>query len=182
MLIDGLYGMVDPSFGDPERQLRLLVSEGVGPIQLRCKSWPRDAVRALASRWRLECTLVINDDAVLAGELALPAHLGQSDGVPAGPYGRSTHGIDQVRAASGAMYIGFGPVCATLTKHAPASVVGTRALAQAVATFAGPVVAIGGISEANIDDVRASGAAGWAVLAGIWRAPDPTNAIRALRK
>lgn len=180
--IDGLYGMVDPTFGNPDEQLRLLVNEAVEPVQLRCKHWPRDAVRALALRWQGECRLVINDDAELAAELGLVVHLGHDDGAPLGAYGRSTHTMDQVRAARGANYIGFGPVFATATKLQGWPVAGVRALMAAAHTFSGPVVAIGGISVQNIDAVRQSGVAGWAVLAGIWRAPDPKTAIRDLKK
>lgn len=180
--IAGLYGMVDPTFGNADDQLRILVNEGIQPIQLRCKSWPREAVRALALRWESECRLVINDDAELASELGLLVHLGHEDGAALGPYGRSTHTIDQVRAARGANYIGFGPVFATSTKVQGWPVAGVRALAEAASTFSGPVVAIGGISVRNIDAVRESGVAGWAVLASIWRATDPKTAIRDLKK
>lgn len=182
LTIRGLYGMVDPTFGNPDEQTRMLVNEGVQPIQLRCKHWPREAVAALALRWRSECTLILNDDADLAAELGLVVHLGHDDGPARGPHGRSTHTIEQVRAARGANYIGFGPVFATSTKVQRWPIAGVRALTDAVHTFSGPVVAIGGISVLNIDAIRESGADGWAVLAGIWRADDPKTAIRDLKK
>jgi thiamine monophosphate synthase len=42
-------------------------------------------------------------------------------------------------------------------------------------------VAIGGIEPGNVDEVRATGVAGWAVIGAIWRAPDPRSVIRSLR-
>lgn len=181
-MIAGLYGVTDPDRGDPEWQVRLLVDEGVRVVQLRCKSWPREAVRALAERCRpLPVTLVINDDAELAAELGLCAHLGDGDGPARGPHGRSTHTLEQVRAEREALYVGFGPVYVTGTKQTGWSPRGIPKLAEAVAASPRPVVAIGGIGPENIDDVRATGVAGWAVIGAIWAAPDPGAVIRRLR-
>lgn len=186
MLISGLYGMVDPNFGDPNAQIALLVDEGVSPIQLRCKGWSREAVRALAQSWRAHSTLVINDDAALAAELGLYVHLGQDDGAPTGPHGRSTHDLQQIRAAQHGstpppLYLGFGPIFSTQTKTEAGPGRGLTKLAQAVQVATVPVVAIGGINQSNLDNIRATGVAGWAVLAGIWRSPNPKTALRQLR-
>ncbi len=181
-MIGGLYGVADAAFGDPAWQVRVLADEGVSPVQLRCKGWPVEAVRHLALGLRGVATgLVLNDHAALAAELGLYAHLGDQDGAALGPHGRSTHTLAQVRAAHGAAYIGFGPVFATGTKDSPWPPRGLPLLAAAVRASPCPVVAIGGITGDNIDEVRATGAAGWAVISGIWLAPDPLAAIRRLR-
>ena len=181
-MIAGLYGMTDPVRGDPEGQVRLLADEGVAVVQLRCKGWPRSAVRALAERCRpLPIVLVVNDDAALAAELGLCAHLGDTDGAAQGPHGRSTHTLEQVRAEREAIYVGFGPVFATETKDTAWSPRGTAMLAEAVVASERPVVAIGGIGLENIAEVRATGVAGWAVVGAIWVAPDPRRIIRRLR-
>lgn len=181
-MIAGLYGMADATWGDPLAQARLLAEEGVSPVQLRCKGWPREAVRQLALACRaLPTVLVINDDAALAAELGMWAHLGDEDGPAAGPHGRSTHTLAQVRDERVAAYIGFGPVFATGTKITGWEPRGVALLAEAVRASARPVVAIGGIDERTIDEVRATGVAGWAVVGAIWRAPDPRAAIRRLR-
>ncbi len=181
-MIAGLYGIVDPTSGDPEAQAHLLAEEGVFPIQLRCKGWTRDEVRRLALRCRgLSASLIINDDAVLAAELGLVAHLGDGDGAALGKHGRSTHTLEQVRAQRGALYIGFGPVFPTATKSLPWAPRGLDLLAAAVRESTRPVVAIGGIGPENIDGVRATGAAGWAVVGAIWRSSDPRAVIRSLR-
>lgn len=181
-MIAGLYGIVDPTSGDPEAQAHLLAEEGVSPIQLRCKGWTRDEMRCLANRCRgFFASLVINDDAVLAAELGLVAHLGDGDGAALGPHGRSTHTLAQVREEREALYIGFGPVFATATKAQPWSPRGLDLLAAAVRASSRPVVAIGGVGPENIEEVRATGAAGWAVVGAIWSAADPRAIIRALR-
>jgi thiamine-phosphate pyrophosphorylase len=181
-VIAGLYGMVAPELGDPFRQAALLAEEGVGVVQLRCKGWTRAAVRALAVRCRdLPTRIVINDDADLAAELGLVAHLGDEDGPARGPHGRSTHTIAQVRAEREALYIGYGPVFGTVSKDSPWPPRGLAGLVEAVHASPRPVVAIGGIEPGNVDEVRATGVAGWAVIGAIWRAPDPRSVIRSLR-
>ncbi len=181
-MIAGLYGMVEPSLGDPEWQARLLAEEGVGVIQLRCKTWPREAVRALAERLRnLPAALVINDDAALAAELGLVAHLGDGDGPAVGPHGRSTHTLASVEAETEALYVGFGPVYSTGSKATPWSPRGAKMLGEAVRCSPRPVVAIGGIGVHSIEEVRATGVAGWAVIGAIWAHADPRSIIRLLR-
>ncbi|MCB9778265.1 MAG: thiamine phosphate synthase [Alphaproteobacteria bacterium] len=181
----GLYGIADASFGDPVALGVALAAAGVGVVQLRCKGWPTDDRRraARALRAQLEghaCLLVVNDDvdaAVAAG--AHGVHLGQDDGDLAaarrrlGPdalIGRSTHDLAQVAAAvaEGADYLGFGPVFGTTTKADAVDVVGTDALRAAVAAAgAVPVVAIGGLTEARLPAVRATGAHGWALISAL---------------
>jgi thiamine-phosphate pyrophosphorylase len=179
----GLYGMVDPAAGDPLDQARLLADEGVGIVQLRCKGWDRARLLALGEACHaLSIAVVINDDVPVARVLGVPVHLGQGDGPdPDIPFGRSTHTLAQARAPGRAAYIGFGPVFGTTSKDTPWSPRGVAMLAEVVATSPVPVVAIGGITAENVVAVQAAGAWGWAVIGGVWRAPDPRAAIRAFR-
>jgi len=182
VLPPGLYGIVDPTLGDPLAQARLLAEEGAAAVQLRCKGWARDRLRALAEACReLPIVVVINDDVDVAVATGLPVHLGQDDGAaPTIPFGRSTHTPEQAQAPGAAAYIGFGPVFGTTSKETPWSPRGVAMLAAAVRASPVPVVAIGGVSEQTLPSVRAAGAHGWAVIGGIWRAPEPRAAIRAL--
>jgi thiamine-phosphate pyrophosphorylase len=175
----GLYGIVDPTFGDPRRQVALLAEEGVGILQLRCKGWPSPALVELA-RWsaRQGPVVVVNDDVSAAAEAGCMVHLGQQDGTTALAFGRSTHDLAQVRAAAPADYVGFGPVFATRTKAGELRARGPRWLGRAVAASCRPVVAIGGITPENLDRVRATGAHGWAAIAAIWTARDPRVVVR----
>ena len=196
--LHGLYGMTEPRLGDPAAQARMLLEEGVCALQLRCKGWSTDARVALAERvagdaralGRADEVLVVLNDDVEATrtlcrtvpQLRWAVHLGQEDGPdPEVPFGRSTHTLAHVAAAGSALYLGFGPVFGTRSKDTPYAPRGTELLAQATARASVPVVAIGGIEPANVDAVRAAGAAAWAVIAGVWASPDPRAAIRALR-
>ncbi len=81
--------------------------------------------------------------------------------------GVSCHSPEEVRAAAGegADYVFFGPVFAPLSKPAQGPPVGLDALARAVAAAAKiPVLALGGITRANIAACVEAGAAG---VAGI---------------
>ena len=181
MIPSGLYGMVDPTFGDPRRQVALLAEEGVGILQLRCKGWPSHELAALA-RWSagLGPIVVVNDDVQAAAAAECMVHLGQGDGATTLPFGRSTHDLGQVRAAGPAAYVGFGPVFATSTKATGLRGRGPGALARAVAAASMPVVAIGGITPENLGRVRATGVHGWAVIGAIWTAGDPRSVVRAM--
>lgn len=182
MIPSGLYGMADAGWGEPYEQWRVLVDEGVGIVQLRCKGWPRDRLLHLARRCRSDALLVVNDDPVVAAEVGALVHLGQSDGhAPGLSFGRSTHSVPEATEAHGAAYLGFGPIFSSGTKTAEHSPRGVAMLAEVVLASPGPVVAIGGITRERLDAVRETGVHGWAVVGAIWSAPDPREAIRAFR-
>lgn len=184
----GLYGMADAGFGDVSAQVERLAAAGVQVVQLRCKGWSDAALAPVARAARARVPiLVVNDRVDVARAAGAWVHLGQDDGPgPADlPWGRSCHRLDEVRALGAAgerlpTYIGFGPVFGTTTKDTGFDARGVEMLAQAVALSPVPVVAIGGITVDNVDAVRATGARMWAVVGGVWRAPDPEAAIRAL--
>lgn len=176
----GLYGIVEPTLGDPLAQARLLADAGASVVQLRCKGWAPERLLALALACRgLGVPVIINDDVPVARAAGLPVHVGQDDGAdPDVPFGRSTHTLDHVGAPGRAAYIGFGPVFGTRSKATPWDPRGVEKLAEAVALSSVPVVAIGGIDLDNLAAVRATGVHAWAVIGAIWRAPDPRVAIR----
>ena len=193
--LSGLYGMADASAGDPVALGAWLIDRGVCVVQLRAKRAPRREVvemaRALVTHAAGTVTRVlVNDDPVAAARAgAHGVHLGQDDGdvgaarALLGPdawIGRSTHDLDQVRAASGVDYLGFGPVFETHTKAGAGDARGTAGLAEAVAATALPVVAIGGITVARLNAVESTGVAAWAVVSGLWGAPDRDAAFSAL--
>lgn len=192
----GLYGMADAGFGDPVQLGRWLLDNGVRVVQLRAKrastaqrvAWARALV---AHADPLGARVLVNDDleaAVQAGAHGL--HLGQEDGAlseararlgPQALLGRSTHDLDQVRAAQSADYLGFGPIFGTTTKAAAGAPRGLEALRRACAISGRPVVAIGGITPADIAGVQAAGAAGWAVVSALWQADDRAAVLRSLQ-
>ena len=80
----------------------------------------------------------------------------------------------------GADYLGFGPIFPTPTKSHPEPVVGIERLREVRARVRLPIVAIGGITAANIRMVADAGADAPAVLSAVLAAPDPTRAIAEL--
>ena len=119
-------------------------------------------------------------------------HLGQGDSSPAqaraalGPnaiIGFSTHTLAQVEAAplSSLSYLAFGPVFASPTKSGHAEVNGLDELDRISKSIKMPLVAIGGISPENAEDVFRSGASSVAVISALRAAPSLPNAVENFR-
>lgn len=196
--IRGFYAVLDR---DDEALAHALVAEAsVLQVRIKPSGGVCDAVDLLrvARMARRVCddagaALIVNDriDVALAAD-ADGVHLGQTD-LPiadarrvAGDLwiGVSTHNLEQVRAAcaAGADYLGYGPVFATTTKERPDPVQGVAALRAAVAAAEGrPVVAIGGITEAEVSDVYAAGAQAICAIRAVTHARDPRDAARKFR-
>jgi thiamine-phosphate pyrophosphorylase len=193
--IRGFYAVLDR---DDEALAEALVSSA-RVLQVRIKPRrgrpdPAEVVR-IARMARRICdavgaALIVNDriDVALAAG-ADGVHLGQAD-LPIGEarrisrdlwIGISTHDLAQVRAACevGADYLGFGPVFATATKANPDPVQGIAGLRAAVTAAAGrPVVAIGGITAANVDDIYGTGAHALCAISAVNDARDPRDMAR----
>ena len=87
---------------------------------------------------------------------------------------------DALRAINdGADYIGLGPFRFTTTKKNLSPVLGCEGLAEVMEAVrrvsAIPVVAIGGITEADIADICATGVSGVALSGVILNSPDPAT-------
>jgi thiamine-phosphate pyrophosphorylase len=138
--------------------------------------------------------LVINDRADIAQAVGAEGlHIGQSDLPVAvarkilGPavfigVSANTVALAQSALASGADYIGTGPVFATGSKPDAGAAVGLGALAKVAGGISAPVVGIGGITAENAASVLRAGAAGVALIADIFGAADITAAASRLRK
>jgi thiamine-phosphate pyrophosphorylase len=179
--------------------VNIALDAGVRLFQLRMKT---QETRMFYEAAAVLCTLVqkgrgtfiVNDRCDVA--LAVRAdgvHLGQDD-LPladaraiVGPdklIGISTHNLNQAiqAEASGADYIGFGPIFPTATKENPDPVVGVAGLREVRAKVRIPIVAIGGVTITNVADVRAAGADCCAVVSAVLSAADPAKAITELMK
>ena len=79
--------------------------------------------------------------------------------------GRSVHSIGSARQAEleGADFVIYGPVWASAS-HPGGAPVGLRALGDLVRSVRIPVVAIGGVTQERIEEILASGAAGYAAI------------------
>ena len=98
------------------------------------------------------------------------------------PMGRSVHDLASAEsaAAQGANYLLFGSVWET-PSHPNQSGVGLEALRAVCAAVSVPVFALGGVSVANAPQCLDAGAAGVALISGVWDAPDVTARVRELR-
>ena len=195
-----LYAILDPeqTRGRPaQRVLAALLEAGVSILQLRVKSLPPVDFLELAKQARAVtrahgCKLIINDRVDIA--LACGAdgvHLGQDDlPLSAGRklmgqkiIGISTHDLDQARAAerAGADYIGFGPMFGTRTKATGYEARGPEMLQQIRRAVTLPIVAIGGITEDNVQEVWQAGADSVAIIGDVLHDNDPgAKALRIL--
>jgi thiamine-phosphate pyrophosphorylase len=96
--------------------------------------------------------------------------------------GRSVHSLAEAQnaARSGADYVTFGHVFPTTT-HPGVPPRGLDELRTIVEALQVPVLAIGGITAENLEDVLATGCAGVAVISAILSDPDPSRASSRLR-
>jgi thiamine-phosphate pyrophosphorylase len=194
-----LYVLLTPSLcnGSVREVAREAVAGGADALQLRAKDLPDAQILAMAAELRELCDetgkiLVVNDRPDIAAIVGADGvHLGQGDLPiaevrrllrPGAMIGRSTHSIDQARAAvnEGADYVSVGPMFPTTTKDRPA--VGPELLKQAAAEIPRPVVAIGGITKDNAASLMAMGASCVAVSSAVCSAPDPSAAAAEIKK
>lgn len=197
----GLYVIVDPEVcaADPLDVARAALRGGCAALQLRAKRYTDEAYvrfgRELASVCRAGgVPFFVNDRVGLVREIgAGGVHVGQSDApleaaraaVGEGVMiGVSTHSLAQAVDAErrGADVIGFGPVFATQTKLDTEPVVGVAGLREVCARVRIPVIAIGGVSEANVAEVAAAGAQLAAVISAVCGASDPERAACVLHR
>ncbi len=191
-----LYAIVDPleTGQDPVTLAAAFLAGGARLIQLRWKGASSRELVAAATAIRAWATaaralFLVNDRPDIARAVGADGvHLGQDDLPLAaarrilgpGPViGISTHSVDEARAAhaSGADYLGIGPVYATASKSdalTPRGLDLVRAVRIAVPV---PLVAIGGITAATAPGVLAAGADAVAMIAGLVRTADPAAAV-----
>lgn len=166
-------------------QVQRLINGGATFVQLREKHLPpidflRDAEAAAKVAGHNRVTLIINDRVDIAMAInARGVHLGQDD-MPVEAarrlvqadtlIGFSTHTQQQLETAVQLPidYIAFGPVFSTSTKRDHDPTVGLEQL-RAVRNIAAdlPLVAIGGITAANVQAVLEAGADSVAVIASV---------------
>ena len=97
-------------------------------------------------------------------------------------FGLSTHNPDQAQRAAEVApdYCGVGPVYATPTKEIPDPALGPDLAGRMIQSAPFTTVAIGGINETNIPDVRRAGAINFCVVRPVCLSPAPFDAIRRL--
>jgi thiamine-phosphate diphosphorylase len=199
LTLPSLYAILDPEQTQgrsPDMVVHQLLEGGVKMIQLRAKAMSSRDFLELARIARelttpFDCKLIVNDrvdialasaaDGVHLGQEDLPLQIGRNllgDKI----IGISTHTVDQAKEAeeNGADYIGFGPMFGTNTKDTGYGARGLEMLAQLREVVALPIVAIGGITEATVEDVWHAGADAAAMISDILKAEEITAKVRAI--
>jgi thiamine-phosphate pyrophosphorylase len=178
-----------------EEAVAQAVEGGANLVQLREKDLPAADLLALAEKLRAvtrgRALFLVNDRldvalACAADGVHLPEH-GLSVAATrrlAGDgfiIGRSVHSVaEAVRAQEeGADYVQVGAIFASRSHpdQAPAGLGLLEAVAAAVTI---PILAVGGITAANVGDVLRAGASGAAVISAILGAPSPREAAHGL--
>jgi len=174
--------------GNPAQAMSAVLEAGVKFFQYRNKRGTRREIYEISLQLvpmarRGGALFIVNDHADIA--LAVDAdgvHLGQDD-LPikhardllgSGKLiGISTHSPDQAKVAEagGADYVGFGPIFRTSTKDA-GPVQGIEKISAIKRIVSLPVIAIGGITLANVGEAVRAGADGVAVISSVLSAPD----------
>lgn len=136
---------------------------------------------------------IVNDDIDIAASInAHGVHIGQEDMpieevkklVPNSIIGVSTHNRDQALKAvkDGADYIGVGPIYATKSKVNVEKSEGLDYLKWVSENIPIDYVAIGGIKEHNIREVKMSGGKTFAMISEIVGAEDINEKIKSIRR
>ena len=157
-----------------------------GPMYEDClalRDMTRDAGATFIVNDHVDLALLVDADGVHVGQEDLPPLAVRKLLGPGKIIGLSTHGPSQARAAqtSGVVdYIGVGPIFATKTKKDVCDPVGFEYLDYVVDKIELPFVAIGGIKEHNIAQVRERGARTICLVTEIVGSKDIAGTVRSL--
>lgn len=194
-----LYAILDLGYVQETNAVRVataLLAGGADLLQLRAKGHDEATIRRVAVKLIPLCRaagvpFIVNDFPALAAELkADGVHIGQDDGPlsaareimgPGKIIGRSTHSLDQARAAlaEGFDYIGFGPLFPTPTKQGRPGIglENIRAMEAEVGSRV-PAFCIGGIKLSNLSEVLAAGARRVVIVSDLLCAENVASATR----
>ncbi|AVK64152.1 thiamine phosphate synthase [Lactobacillus sp. CBA3606] len=194
-------GTQDVPGQDLRQVLQQAVAAGITAFQYRDKGTSQltpqqryelgQSLRAACAQAQIP--FIVDDDIDLA--LALKAdgvHVGQSDGQVQQVLqraadnlfvGLSCANLTEVHAAnqlSGLAYLGSGPIFPTTSKRDAAPAIGLAGLTQLVQATTRPIVAIGGITVAQLPAIIAAGAAGSAVISLLTHSPNYQATVQAM--
>jgi len=178
-----------------EEAVAQAVEGGANLVQLREKDLPAAELLALAEKLRavargralflvndrLDVALACAADGVHLPEQGLPVAAARRLASEGFIIGRSVHSAaEAVRAQQeGADYVQVGTIFASRS-HPDQPVAGLRLLEAVAAAVTIPILAVGGITAANVGQAMAAGAGGAAVISAVLGAPSPREAARAL--
>ena len=192
--IEGLHVLIGSTSDARAIELATFArDEGAAVVQLRDKSRADEDLLNLAYKLRPilhDVTFIINDRADIAHSVSADGvHLGQDDMPIAearkllGPdaiVGISASNLVEALEAerAGANYIGFGHLFPTRSKEKYTTPKSVEELQTVVASVSIPVIAIGGISELNVNELLIPGLGGIAVIGAVNESENPRNTIQ----
>jgi len=156
---------------------------GAADLALLCRRL-RGLTREVGARLivndRLDVALAVGADAVQRTGTSLDVRDMRSVAGNRLRIGASVHSLEEAvdAEAHGADWVVFGPVYDTPSKRAYGAPQGLERLAAVVRGVTIPVVAIGGVTPERVAEVRAAGARGVGVIAGILAAHSPADETR----
>jgi thiamine-phosphate pyrophosphorylase len=160
---------------------------GAGPLlALAAEILPR--VRAEGALFlvndRIDVALACGADGVHLRRTSLAPDAARGLLPPGSLLGVSTHEETEVRDAfaAGADYVVFGPVFATPSKAGILEPRGVEESARVAAAAPGPVLALGGVTPANLPELVRAGCPGAAAIRALLAAADPADAARRMRR
>jgi thiamine-phosphate pyrophosphorylase len=129
---------------------------------------------------RVDIALASDADGVHLGQDDLPLYVARKLLGDFKIIGVSTTNIEQAREAeqNGANYIGFGNIFPTTSKIKTTPAKGLVELQKLCKAVSIPVIAIGGITRKNVQDVLKCGAYGIAVIGDVCGQEHPEEAVR----
>ena len=119
---------------------------------------------------RIDVALACGADGVHLRGDSIPIRAARRLAPPGFLIGRSVHGVEEATAAGDADYLIAGTVFQSRSKPAATDLLGIEGLRAIVRAADRPVLAIGGVTGARIDEIAATGAAGFAAI-GLFMAP-----------
>ncbi|MCX6218824.1 thiamine phosphate synthase [Spirosoma sp.] len=181
-------------------EAELACRAGADWIQLRLKNrsyadWKAVALETLAVCRQYKATLILNDNPLLAADIgANGVHLGQEDmPIPEARallgdtfiIGGTANTLETILAhqRDGVNYVGLGPFRFTTTKEKLSPVLGLQGYEQILSALPRqpislPIIAIGGITLADVPALLETGVYGVAVSSAITGASDPAAQTR----
>lgn len=200
--ISGLYAIADSGFspsGGLVGLTRDFLRGGAKIVQLRMKGVSETEIMPVARdifelKRDFDFTFILNDAVGIAKELGVDGvHVGEND-LPVSEVrrlvgstmriGYSSHSLEEAVSAEkvGADYVAFGAIFPTKTKGPGHPVQGLDRLRQVVGACSVPVVAIGGVTRHNIENVLATGVASVAMITALAQAENVENETRAFNR
>ena len=196
-----LYAVTDRRWSEGTtlyEQVEQALQGGVSTLQLREKNlseeeFLKEAMEIKELCKKYDVPLIINDNVEVAIKCgAHGVHVGQEDMEASkvrekvGPdmiIGVSAHNVEEARRAvsNGADYLGVGAVFSTSTKD-DVDVLSKETLKDICLAVDVPVVAIGGINQDNILELKGTGVDGVAVVSAIFSSENIVETCKKLRK